>query len=103
MNQGSGGVFNRIHNKLINWQYIEEIEYSNTEATIYYTSGRTKIINKPDDVKALIDLLDVFPNMGNKAIRTQMKNQLINQESFLKTDILEPKQTTKGIKTDIQR
>ena len=96
-----GGVLNRLNRRLLNWQYIEEIEFTNVSATIYYTSGRIVIIDNYEEAIALIDLSKVFPDICDPRIRLQMKNQLTNQNQQFKTDVSEPKQASNKIQTDM--
>ena len=101
MSQNMGGVLNRLNRRLLNWQYIEEIEFTNAKVTIYYTSGRIVVIDVYEEARALIDLLEVFPDIYNPKTRLQMKNQLTNQNQQFKTDVSEPKKASNKIQTDM--
>ena len=79
-------IFNRIGNKVLNWKAIESISILTKDfATIGFSSGASIELELENEVAALKDLIEVFPDMLNDEIRRKMKRSLINPN--IKTDI----------------
>lgn len=101
MDSNKGGILNRLGDHLLNWQFIEEIEFSGAEkAIIYFTSGRDKLIKDRKMVEKLKDLIQIFPDIANDETRMMMKQQAM---SPVQTDINDRKYPAprNAVKTDI--
>lgn len=91
-NQQTGMVvLNRLSRLVINWAYVESIDFkSNSEAIIYYNSGNHKVVEGQGDIAALYDMVSVFPNIADDPTRKQMKQLSMTTLPNIQTDISDP-------------
>lgn len=92
--QNQQGVFNRIDNNVINWQFVESVDYDNVGNTVYinYVSGNVKEINDSTQVLKFLEFIQVFPDIMNDQIRNMMIQASQQNMTGVRTDMYQGQQ-----------
>lgn len=81
------GIFNRIGNDVLNWNYIESITYDSGCITIYFASGgRKKVVTDQFKILKILDFITIFPDILDDNIRNQIKLNAQQAQNPVKTD-----------------
>ena len=68
-----GMTFNRFGLEVVNWNYVESVNFEDDVLIINYASGSYKKITDPTTIENLMDMFSVFPDINDDEVRRAIK------------------------------
>ena len=104
MMQESSHIFMKIgEENMINWHYVEDLEFKENKLYIHFSSGRTLIIEDPHRIRKVKDYSNaIIPDICDDRTRVAMMEHIVKLRNEAAQASGFPVSGKDGIKTDIK-